>query len=593
MEAKERLTPMEIAKGKLMTFSNSPIFERNRALAKKFQGNGWALTCSTASHNELSAIIGGEEGTTKVHDIPVELPELPLIRYQSDWADTVLGRSMNWRAEQNSAPSWLTRATEGAECALFQLPRPDHRWVVKFRGKILEPFNYRMAGWAELHEIMEHGFLLDRTGLIEGLAQKSQVRLQFATVADLRKQRGDLLRSTELIRTINNQEYGHENQKTDGIQGSVSGTRLRGFDTQTVEGKIQPDKWRSCADDFNKQVRDRLDRVFAVIKRQDDVAAAAIKRAIRFNDGQWSFNDSVKWMTSPGQLPYDATMVLTGKSWEINFPDSSEPLTVPNSTGMRAIARVLMCGNIACPCALVVDGPLLDEFLGRPSHHKYFAAIYRRPKVECGGSKNGEVERAICAAMRLKAGWYYLADHVIAEDSELHTVCGLPAGMVTLRRADALEGVRDLIKRQRARLFFCSEPTPQFTRILADIEAGIVFARKQEKLLEQVQPKSEEYQPNIQKAIYRIKTELEKMGDWTSRYDRLANHFSRYIKGGIVFQYTGPYRWKIEGLPETPDTHDLATDHVQFKRSRLAKRKRQAKPKLQAMRALKISRGSA
>jgi hypothetical protein len=81
------------------------------------------------------------------------------------------------------------------------------------------------------------------------------------------------------------------------------------------------------------------------------------------------------------------------------------------------------------------------------------------------------------------------------------------------------------------------------------------------------------------------------MGDWTSRYDRLANHFSQYISGGIVFQYNGPYRWKIEGLAETPDTLELAADHVQFKRSKIAKMKRQAKPKLQAMRALGVSIG--
>jgi hypothetical protein len=104
-----------------------------------------------------------------------------------------------------------------------------------------------------------------------------------------------------------------------------------------------------------------------------------------------------------------------------------------------------------------------------------------------------------------------------------------------------------------------------------------------------VQPKSEEYQERIQKAIYRTKGELEKMGDWTTRYDRLADHFSQYIRGGIVFQYTGPYHWKIEGLPETPDTLDLAADHVEFKRSKLAKAKRRAKARLQAMRYLKRS----
>jgi hypothetical protein len=43
-------------------------------------------------------------------------------------------------------------------------------------------------------------------------------------------------------------------------------------------------------------------------------------------------------------------------------------------------------------------------------------------------------------------------------------------------------------------------------------------------------------------------------------------------------------------LPETPNALDLAADHVQFKRTKLAKAKRRAKTRLQAMRYLKLSR---
>ena len=89
--------------------------------------------------------------------------------------------------------------------------------------------------------------------------------------------------------------------------------------------------------------------------------------------------------------------------------------------------------------------------------------------------------------------------------------------------------------------------------------------------------------------IYRARTELETMGDWTTRFDQLADHLSQYIRGGIVFQYTGPYRWKIQGLAEIPDTLDLADDHVQFKRSKIANQKRKAKAKMQAVRCLKLS----
>jgi len=306
------------------------------------------------------------------------------------------------------------------------------------------------------------------------------------------------------------------------------------------------------------------------------MAAAFLRGTIKLRKGRWSFNQPVKWMTALGQPAYDATMRLAGNKFEISFPDSSERLSVSNSVGMRAIARVLMVGNIPCPCSLVVDGLLLDEFLSRPPHHKYFKAIYRRPKVECGNPRNGEIENAICTGMRLRPGWCYYADHVICGDSELHTVCGIPTGMVTLARADALEGIRDLIKKQAARLFFCGEPNPKFRGILSDIEAGILFARKNEDLLQQVQPQCEKNLAKVQKGIYRAIRELESMGDWTTRYDRLAAHFSQHIKGGIVMQYCGPNRWKVEGISGVTDTLDMAADHVDFKRRRVRRARRQA-----------------
>jgi hypothetical protein len=575
------------AKGQTMTSPDFATSEHNSALREKFQGNGWTLTCSAASKNELSAILGDKVSAAIDDPKTSQPPDFPLPEYKSDWADIVFERSMGWKSDDGFAPLWLTKATEGAECALFQLPAPDHRWVVKFDGRILEPFDYRKAGWKELHEIMVHGFLLDRSDLLFGQSQKREDGPMLSTLADLGRETGDLLRSAELIRTVNNPEYAGANQKTEEIYCSVSGTKLQGLDTQSAKGKAGQDRWRSCAEDFNKHVRDRLERVFNAIRLQHRLAATVIKEALRLRDGQWSFSDSAHWMTSLGQIPYDARMVLNGKNWEIDIPNSSATLIAPDSAGMRAIARILMCNNIACPCALIVDGQLLSEFLGRPRHHKYFEAIYRRPRVECSDPSLGEVERSICAAMRLKPEWCYVADHIISEKSELHTVCQLPVGKVTLTRADALEGVRDLIKKQRARLFFCSEPSQHFKRILADIEAGIQFARKQEKLLEQVQPKSEEYRGKIQKAVYRTETDLEQKGDWTTRYDLLVDHFSQHIRCGIVCQYTGPYRWKIEGLAETPDALDLAGDHMQFKRSKLAKLKRRAKARIQAMRSLK------
>src|SRR5207245_11375812 len=94
----------------------------------------------------------------------------------------------------------------------------------------------------------------------------------------------------------------------------------------------------------------------------------AIKKAVHCLNGHWSFSDSAQWMTTLGEIPYDAKMLLKGKNWEVDFPDSSELLIVPDSAGIRAIARVLMCNNIPCPCALAADGSLLTEFLSRPRH---------------------------------------------------------------------------------------------------------------------------------------------------------------------------------------------------------------------------------
>jgi hypothetical protein len=151
-----------------------------------------------------------------------------------------------------------------------------------------------------------------------------------------------------------------------------------------------------------------------------------------------------------------------------------------------------------------------------------------------------------------------------------------------------------VVRQQQAKIFFCSPPTAHFKQILADIEAGIKFARKQENLLQQVQPKSEEFQERVQKAIYRLRSELLDTRDWTTRYDRLADHLAEHIRGGTVFQYTGPYRWKIEGISRTPDTLDLAEDHRVFKLKKVAKANRKAKARLDAIRMLNhLSRGAA
>jgi hypothetical protein len=139
-----------------MASSEFGMSERNAALVRKFQGNGWALTCSPESKSSLSAIIGRDATLEEVSEAP-DRGELHLIRYQSDWADTVLERSVYWRPDNRAAPLWVVKATEGWDFALFQLPAPDRRWIIKFAGRILEPFSHRFLGWADLHEIISHG----------------------------------------------------------------------------------------------------------------------------------------------------------------------------------------------------------------------------------------------------------------------------------------------------------------------------------------------------------------------------------------------------------------------------------------------------
>ena len=114
-----------------MATSQFGMSERNAALVKKFQGNGWAVTCSPTSQRELSAIIGLAASAVKEPSEASDQPELRLIHYQSDWADTVLERSLYWQPDNATAPLWVIKATENWDFALFQLPAPDRRWIVK------------------------------------------------------------------------------------------------------------------------------------------------------------------------------------------------------------------------------------------------------------------------------------------------------------------------------------------------------------------------------------------------------------------------------------------------------------------------------
>ena len=110
-----------LAKGELWQPLEFGMSEHNAALVRRFQGNGWALTCSPESHREVSAIIGRETSAINDTNEAPDPPELRLIRYEADWADTVLERSMYWQPDDATAPLWVIKANEGDACGLTEV----------------------------------------------------------------------------------------------------------------------------------------------------------------------------------------------------------------------------------------------------------------------------------------------------------------------------------------------------------------------------------------------------------------------------------------------------------------------------------------
>lgn len=87
-----------------MASSEFNMSEHHAAVLKKFQGNGWTLTCSPGSESELSAMFGEAASATKKDEVGKSLAlDQPTVRYESDWADTVLDRSTHWRDEEDRA----------------------------------------------------------------------------------------------------------------------------------------------------------------------------------------------------------------------------------------------------------------------------------------------------------------------------------------------------------------------------------------------------------------------------------------------------------------------------------------------------------
>src|ERR1700735_1433975 len=76
-------------------------------------------------------------------------PDSPFV--PRDWADDLIKGADDW-IESSEIPEWLHLRIANVPNVLLQLPKPDDRWVLQFRGVFLGPFDFRLAGWRDAHD---------------------------------------------------------------------------------------------------------------------------------------------------------------------------------------------------------------------------------------------------------------------------------------------------------------------------------------------------------------------------------------------------------------------------------------------------------
>jgi hypothetical protein len=335
-------------------------------------------------------------------------PDLPLI--PRDWADDLIKGAAAW-IHEGDVPEWLQRKIANVSNVLLQLPAPDHRWILKFRGRLLNPFDFRFSGWHDAHDL---------------ISQRTQL----------------------LVSTI-----------------SIEQTGMAGDLTLSGSGK-------SCADAYSEAVRKRIERWLKMLSRcMPARIAKEFSDLFVLKNGRYSFCDPGQptWMTEVDEIPFDATMIFDRGSWILEAPFSNHELILPDDPNLKYLARILMCGNFPVPSALLVDGFLLKEFQSRPPYRGYFRRTFRPHKIHAGTNEGGEIGQTICRVMHLKEGQCFTASDEIAVDSVLHRLCGVPVGPVTLL-PNGIRGVQAVLAKQH---FLKGIVGPKFHEVEQHLSTGL------------------------------------------------------------------------------------------------------------------------
>jgi hypothetical protein len=419
-----------------------------------------------------------------------------------DWADDLIKGAATW-VYQSEIPVWLLHKIEYVPNALFQLPAPDRRWIIKVRGEIWGPFLPDFGGWQDAHDLIS-----TRTRSLVGV--------------------------------------------------SLEQTGMAGEATLSGSGK-------SCADSYPEAVRKRVARWLKMVSREMDSRTGVVFRKLFvLENGRYTFSET-GWMTELSDVPFDATMCLDrGRGrWVFEVPFCSHELVVPADQNLNYLARILMCGNLPVPAALLENGLLLEDFQNRPPYREYFRRTFRKHRIYVGGYDGGETAQAICRIMRLKDGQSFTAYDEIAPDSPLHLICRIPVGPVTLL-PNGIRGVQAVLAKQR---FLMDTINPQFKEIEQHLRSGLKWVLRYPNLLQQIDTESGRARPVISMGMRRLREKLMQMPrHWTTPYDDLARHLKEHVHLGKLCRYSGSLRWRVEGIAPQPDPLELAIDHMAFKR---------------------------
>ncbi len=422
------------------------------------------------------------------------------IRIPHDWADDLIKGAATWVYE-GEIPAWLLKKVENVSNVFLQLPAPDRRWIIKFRGDLWGPFDQQFGGWQDAHDLI-----------------------------------------SERTRTL----FGVRLAQT-GMSGEV-----------TLSGS-----GGSCADSYPEAARKRIQRWLKMVSREMGPKTGVLFRKLfSVENGRYRFSES-GWMTEVGDVPFDASMRLDRGRWIFEVPFCGYELVVPADQNLKYLARILMCGNLPVPSALLEDGPLQERFQGRPPYRRYFRRTFRKHRIYAHTHDGGETSQEICRVMGLKEGQSFTAYDEIAADSPLHLTCRVPVGPVTLL-PNGIRGVQAAIAKQR---FLIGTASPQFTEIEQHLRAGLTWVLRYPNLLQQIDSESIRARPVISMGLRRLREKLMLMPrHWTTPYDELARYVREHVQLGKLCRYSGDFRWKVEGVAPPPDPLELAIDHMAFKR---------------------------